>query len=242
MTKFNNLKIGAKLSLGFISIALFSTLLTFILNFNTIKISDIVIFLIPEILFAYLLGVVASKEINKTLKKLSNMIREMSKGHICENLDISSKDELGEISEEMNRFKNYLQNSILIDIKKIAEGNFSSKVSLTDDKDEFSRALNELANVYTNLKNETDLMVSAFKEGDTDYRINGNKFSGDYKNIIENINWTVNEIVTVVRSGYITMQKLSEGDLSARMEDIYKGNFNRYKNTINHLGESLESM
>jgi methyl-accepting chemotaxis protein len=242
MTMFNNLKIGSKLSLGFISIAFFSTLLTYIVNFNTIKIFEIVIFLILEILFAIGLGAIVSRNINRPLKKLSGMMREMSKGHFCENLDISSRDELGEISEEMNRFNNYLQKSILLNINKIAEGNFSSSVSFTDNKDEFSHAFNKLAGVYSNLKNETDLMVDAFKEGNTDYRINGNKFSGDYKNIIENINWTINEIVTVVRQGYAIMEKLSGGDLSARMEEEYKGNFNRYKNNINHLGESLEIM
>ncbi len=242
MRRFNSLKINTRLSLGFISIAIFSTLLTFIANFETIKTSEIVIFLILEILLAIGLGTLVSRNINKTLKKIALMMREMSKGHTCESLNISSKDELGEISVEMNRFNNYLQKSILFNINKIADGNFSSDASLIDDKDEFSRALNKLANVYTNLKNETDLMVNAYKNGDTDYRINENKFSGSYKNIIENINWTVNEIVTVVRSGYITMQKLSDGDLSARMDGDYIGNFNRYKDNINHLGESLESM
>ncbi|MGA9292395.1 MAG: methyl-accepting chemotaxis protein [Ignavibacteriaceae bacterium] len=242
MSRFNNLKIGTKLSLGFISIAFLSTLLSFIVNFETIKISEIIIFLILEILFAMVLGTFVSRNINKTLKNLNCMMREMSKGHICESLNISSKDELGEISEEMNRFNDYLQNSILFNINNIANGNFSSGTSLMDDKDEFSLALNRLSNVYKNLKNETDLMVNAFRDGDTDYRINGNEFSGDYKNIIENINWTINEIVAVVRRGYTIMQKLSEGDLSARMDDEYKGKFNRYKNNINHLGESLESM
>ncbi len=242
MRRFNSLKVNTRLSLGFISIAIFSTLLTFIANFETIKTSEIVIFLILEILLAIGLGTLVSRNINKTLKKIALMMREMSKGHTCESLNISSKDELGEISVEMNRFNNYLQKSILFNINKIADGNFSSDASLIDDKDEFSRALNKLANVYTNLKNETDLMVNAYKNGDTDYRINENKFSGSYKNIIENINWTVNEIVTVVRSGYITMQKLSDGDLSARMDGDYIGNFNRYKDNINHLGESLESM
>jgi methyl-accepting chemotaxis protein len=242
MEWFNNLKIGTKLSLSFISFALFSTFLTFFTGFQTSGTFEIISFLILETILAALLGIFISKNINKTLKNLSRMMHEMRQGHHCEKLNISSKDELGTISLEMNQFSDYLQKSILSNIIKIAEGNFSSESVLLDDKDEFSQAFSKLTNVYINLKNETELMFQAYKDGNTDYRIDEIKFLGDYKKIIGNINKTINEIVMVVRHGYAAMQSFSEGNLSARMDGEYKGNFNRYKNNINHLGESLERM
>ncbi|HVO74203.1 MAG TPA: methyl-accepting chemotaxis protein [Ignavibacteriaceae bacterium] len=241
MEWFNNLKIGTKLYLSFISFSFISAFLSFFIFPNS-GITELFFLFIPEVLLSIILGAFISKKINKTIKDLTCMLHELSKGHICERSKITSKDELGAFSAEMNQFTDYLQNSVLSNINKISEGNFTFDYSFSDEKDLFSKALTKLAKVSSNLKNETVKMAEAYDNGNTDYRVNESLFPGDYKKIIENINKTLNQIVMVVRKGYVAMQSFSEGDLTARMDGDYKGAFNRYKTNINNLGGSLEKM
>ena len=202
----------------------------------------IILFTILGFLFAVIMGVLISGVINKSLQKVVFMIKEMGKGHLGERLNFINSDEFGIMASTLDHFADELQNDVLGGIKKISEGNFDVVISPKDERDGIAPAMNRIINTLKALKKETDMLTDAYAVGKTDYKADANKFSGGYKEIVEEFNNTVNQIVTVVRTGYIVMQKLTDGDLTARVEADFKGNYARYKDYINNLAGSLEGL
>jgi len=188
------------------------------------------------------LGFLMYHMINKPLSKVMDIFSEIEKGHLGHRLNFNRKDEIGKMSSSIDHFAENLQKNIIGNMKKISEGDFSFELLSKDDKDEITPALNKIIYALRSLKEEADLLTQAFIEGKTDYRGNENKFNGGYKEIVKGMNNTVNEIITVIRSGYIIMEKLTEGDLTARLEADFKGNYKRYSDYINNLGKSLHSL
>jgi methyl-accepting chemotaxis protein len=195
----------------------------------------IIVSFIAAILLAYIFYI----SIVHPLDKTGNLVKEMGNGHLNNRLNLNRNDEFGMMASAMDKFADHLQFNIVSNMKKISDGDFNVDIVAKDNNDEITPALNNIAFTLNGLKRETDLMTEAFTVGKTDYRGDSGKFNGGYKEIVDEFNNTVSQIVSVVRDGYGIMKKLTDGDLTARMDKEYKGNYNWYKNYINNLGESL---
>ena len=203
------------------------------------SIEFMIIVIILGFIAALILSYLLYAAIVKPLARAVDLIKEMGNGHLNNRLNLQRADEFGIMASSMDQFADHLQNNIIGNMKKISEGDFNVEITGKDDKDEITQALNNIAFTLRELKKETDLLTEAFTEGKTDYRGDAGKFKGGYKEIVEEFNNTVFQIVSVVRDGYAVMKRLTEGDLTARLEKEYKGNYNWYKTYINNLGESL---
>ena len=241
MNIFENYTTGIKLILGLILISVVS-LITALIGFGSaLSLFRILIFVLINGICAVFIGVLFSKMIKNKVNKIIVKIHDVERGYLGEKSSSESKDELEVILRELDLLSKNLRESVIDKLTKISRGNFNFEVH-NDAKDEFASSLIRIKETFLNIKNDSKLLSQAVLDGNTDYRINNEKFLGEYKEIVDNINISINEIVTVIRTGYIVMQKFTEGDLSARMTGDYKGNYNNYKNNINHLGKSIESL
>jgi methyl-accepting chemotaxis protein len=204
--------------------------------------AQMIIFLVIGVLFAAGIGYYITIIISKPLKKSVQMLFEIGKGHLNERLKIDLKDEIGDMAAAMNQFADDLQKNVIGSMKKIANGDFNFNITPADDKDEISPALNTTVKTLNELKSETDAMTQWAAEGQLDKKGDVNKFNGGYRTIVDGFNKTVFEIVSKVRDTEKVMEILSTGDLTARMEGEYKGNYKRLQSYINNLGSSLENI
>ncbi len=242
MKWLKNFKIGTKIISGYIFIAAATTLISSIEYLKTLGPASLFIVLFINLTLAVLLGIAISKVITNPLKNVIDLISEMRKGHFSKRLNFNSKDEIGIIGKEIDQFNDHLQKNIVAVVNKISDGEFNIEIVSKEEKDELALAINKIVKTLKELKNESSLLKEAFTEGKTNYRVDSNKFSGVYKEIIEDFNEAITQIITVVRDGYAIMKSLTEGDLTARMEKEYKGNYNWYKDYINNLGNSLYTL
>jgi methyl-accepting chemotaxis protein len=201
----------------------------------------LIIFTISGFATAILLGLFITNLINKPIKSVVEMAQELSKGHVKARAEVMNNDELGVMANTCNYIAVRL-NDYSDTMHKIAEGDLSVSVQATDKDDILAPALNSIVNSLNNLKNETIHAAQIYQSGNTDHRIDSDKFNGGYREITEGFNKSINVIVYVIRTGYTAMQKLGEGDLTARMEGDFQGSFKRYQDNINRLGESLNHL
>jgi methyl-accepting chemotaxis protein len=204
--------------------------------------AQIIIFLVIGVLFAVVLGFFISSIISKPLQKTVYMLQEIGKGHLNERLNIDHKDEIGVMAAAMNRFAEDLQNKVIGSMKRIANGDFNFNVEASDNKDEITPAINTTVKTLNELKSETDSMTQWAAEGQLDKKGDLNKFNGGYKSIVEGFNNTVFEIISKIKETERVIEILSTGDLTARMEGDYRGNYKRLQGYINNLGSSLENI
>ena len=126
-------------------------------------------------------------------------------------------------------------------LKSLAEGDFSHKSIdayenkmqnicgyINDIKDQLSASL-ESSNELTNF----------VSEGNLDERVDTLSLKGGYAKILDNSNYNIDLTVSAFRDLGETVEKLSNGDMSARITNEYLGNLGYFRNIVNQLGENM---
>jgi methyl-accepting chemotaxis protein len=201
----------------------------------------IILLTISGLVIAVVIGIYISKLISKPIREAMSVMGSLSVGSLKEQMTWDTKDELGDLARSMNSFTKTLK-GFVGSIYATAAGDFSYERKIKDERNDMAPALETIVATLNGLKNETDLMIQEFVDGNTDYKGSEEKFKGGYRTIVEGFNKSVSTIITVVREGTEVMGQLSNGDLTARMKGEHKNSFKVYQNNINHLGESLEKL
>jgi len=193
------------------------------------------------VIFVLILGYFITSAIRKPLKEALKVISELRIGSLRLNMIYNSKDELGDIARELNKFIQTLKKYVQA-IYNTADGNFDYKRVVQDDRNELAPALEKITTTLIELKSETDSMTKWAAEGQLDKKGDANKFNGGYKTIVEGLNNTVYEIVSKLKEVEKVMEILSTGDLTARWEGDFQGSYKRFQSYVNNLGSSLENI
>ncbi len=203
---------------------------------------NMAIFIFIGLLFSLGFGYLITNLINKPIQKTSKMITELGTGHLNMRLKLTQNDEIGRMAAVLDQFADDLQKYVVGSMKRISEGDFDFEIPLKDNKDEIAPALNNTTAALKLLKSEIDEMRNNAANGELEKRGDLTKFNGGYKQILESFDKTLWEIIVRVREAEEIIEMISKGDLTARMEGDYKGNYKRLQEYVNNLGESLEAM
>ena len=175
------------------------------------------------------------------MKRAAEIMNEFGKGHLSKRMNIDWKDEIGSMSMAMDSFANTLQKFVKA-MGMVSNGDLSIRAEVLDEKDEIAPALNLIITTLNNVKAETDMLTKAALDGELDKRGDLNKFNGGYREIVDGFNQTIKAIVTPIRQAEEVMQTLSTGDLTARLDGQFKGNYQRLQSYVNNLGDSLSDL
>src|SRR6056297_1761887 len=149
------------------------------------------IVIITGILAAFFVG----KLIAKPVLKMKSLVEEMSKGHLGERMEITTKDEVGEMAKEINKFMDNLQGNIIANLNKLSDGNLDTDINIIDEKDEIGPALKKTRDSIQALSDETKMIINAAVDGSLNTRADEGKFDGEYKSIIGGLNTTIEVLV-----------------------------------------------
>lgn len=130
-------------------------------------------------------------------------------------LEVDSNDEIGEIAENMNK--------IITDIQVTAA------------------SVEKSVEVIKNTVDEINLIVEASIAGELEKRGNESRFKGSFKELINGLNDTLEAFNKPIEEQSVVLEKLSSGDLTARMEGNYKGDFLKIKESVNRLAKSFNN-
>ncbi len=130
-------------------------------------------------------------------------------------LEINSKDEIGQLAENMNKVITNTQGTVASVEKAV-------------------KAVKETVN-------EINLIVDASVNGKLKTRGNASKFNGSYKELVEGLNNTLEAVTAPINEQSEVLEKMSAGDLTVRMTGEYKGDFLAIKSSINSLADSFSS-
>jgi methyl-accepting chemotaxis protein len=179
------------------------------------------------------LGVFISRIITKPLKRGVEMMQEMGKGHLGIRLKLETKDEVGVLARTMDEFADDLQNNVVGTMKKISAGDLSTDVVAKDGQDEISPALKQMTESLRGLVAEAGMLSKAAVEGKLATRGNAEKFQGGYKEIVAGVNSTLDAVIGPLNVAAEYVDRISKGDVPAKITDNYNGDFNEIKNNLN---------
>ena len=196
--------------------------------------------------------------------ELSNAIADMSDTfeNILEDIEsLSSRLDAGDISYRINTdryegtFKvtiaainnaveQLIQDSLYIvdRIKDFGEGNFKAEVKdFPGDKrvikDGVSAVQKALDDVYMDMFE----LINAARNGQLDFRLDNNKYVGQWSEIIRGLNSFAESVVVPIKETQNALNQFSNGNFAHRITNEYKGEFNNIKNTVNFTAETIGS-
>jgi len=186
------------------------------------------------IVVAIFLGKYISGTISKPLNDTVNMIDEMCHGHLDKRLNFDRTDEIGAMAKMLDKFVETIQVMFVGTLNRICDGELSIDLPKMDAKDELGAALQK---TVVSLKGVVDTMKK-ISEGDLSMKI---KSKSDKDEISSALKKTVESLRNlIIEDGGKVLQAAANKDLSQRLTYEYEGEFNRMKNNINTVVQSLD--
>jgi methyl-accepting chemotaxis protein len=194
------------------------------------------------IAFTLFIAFFITRSITVPVKAVMFVTEEIQKGHIKIRTDINTKDELGNMAKALNHFVVQLDQGIVGSMERIAGGDVAFDVPSSDNDDLISPVINKMIFTIREMTEESKKLVDAAVAGQLDARGNAERFQGSYREIISGLNNTLNAFTEPIKEQSVILQKIGDGDLTAKMIGDYKGDFGIIKNSINQLSDSLNGL
>jgi methyl-accepting chemotaxis protein len=124
---------------------------------------------------------------------------------------------------------------------KLAEGDLSVTIDVQsrDETGQLLTAMKNMAQKISDIVRDIDALTEAAREGRLGTRADASKHRGDYAKIIIGINQTLDTLIAPLKTSAGYMDQLSKGDIPAAITDVYKGDFNNIKESINAMIDNL---
>ncbi len=189
-----------------------------------------------------LIGFFLANSITKPLNRVVHMIKELANGHLANRLRIRRGDEIGVLSDTMDKFADDLQNDVVGAMKKIADGDLTVDVKAKDAQDEISPALHNTVQSLRGLVDETIALSKAAVDGRLDTRGDVSKYRGGYREIVKGINDTLDAVIKPIEEASGCLDEMAKGNLTEFVKGDYQGDHAKIKDALNSTLTSLNDI
>jgi methyl-accepting chemotaxis protein len=212
---------------------------------NTIAANQVSRYLIIIVCIGFVLaiviGVLLTNSLTRPLNQGVDMMQELSNGHLGRRLKMDRTDEIGILAGTMDRFADALKGVIGV-IQQIGAGDLSADVKNFDDQDEINPAIRQTILSLRGLVSEAGMLSKAGVEGRLATRGDANKFSGGYKDIVQGVNETLDAVIGPLNVAADYVDRISKGNIPAKITDNYNGDFNTIKGNLNTCIDAVNAL
>lgn len=110
-----------------------------------------------------------------------------------------------------------------------------------DEIGKLAKSFGKVINTLQAVAKDIDMLIHAATAGQLDVRADSSRHEGDFKQIVEGINETIQALVTPVYLISGAMSELVEGNLSVRIEGEHKGEYGAIQQSINFTLEAINA-
>ncbi len=127
---------------------------------------------------------------------------------------------------------------------KISRGNTNVDLD-TKSKDETAVLMAAMKKMVANISSMVDdvkMLAKSAMEGKLDVRADASKYEGEFRELIEGFNGTLDAVIGPLNVAAEYIDRISKGDIPPKITDEYKGDFNEIKNNLNTLIDSINKV
>lgn len=201
----------------------------------------IIISVILSTIIGGCIAFILARSITNPLKRVVEMISELSRGHLGMRLSMRRSDEIGTMAGAMDSFADYLQLSVIKTIRMIADGEKAELLQVKDTGDEITPALNQMITTLNALLNQMGVLIGDAQEGKLQSRGDITQFVGMYQELVAGINRMLDAITIPLNEALRVSERYAAVDFSARFDPAIsvKGDLQELKDKLNHIGEHV---
>jgi serine phosphatase RsbU (regulator of sigma subunit) len=136
-------------------------------------------------------------------------------------------------------------NRIVQRVRMVSEGNLSElpgeDLYRKDEIGTMTGDLTSMINLIRNALRETDHLTKAIEEGRLGIKGNEAEFPGTWRELVGGMNNVLNAFLTPFNMTAKHIDRISAGDIPDRIEEEYRGDFNKIKDNLNLLIDATET-
>ena len=204
---------------------------------STITISGIMG--LVAVVAAVLIAVLITRAIVRPVNAMTTASEALSLGDIDQNVTYKSSDEIGQLADSF-RSMIAAQQAKAEASNQIAQGNLSVELEAASAKDVLGNAMINMVGSLKAMNAEIVGLVDAAVAGKLDSRGDTSKFDGDYAEIIQGVNNTLDAVIEPITEAADVLDKVANRDLTARVVGDYQGDHARIKNSLNTAVQNLD--
>jgi methyl-accepting chemotaxis protein len=125
-------------------------------------------------------------------------------------------------------------------LTRISQGNFDLNVKLRSESDSVGKTLQHCMENGRALEQEIARVAEAARDGRLRERCHDDHFKGSYVKLVGSINLMMDSLVKAPAKAMKVLNKVVEGDLTARVTDVSTGDHAAFQNSLNAMIKTLD--
>ena len=175
----------------------------------------------------------------------NRILERMSRNDFMGQVDQAGQGVFREILESIRQVSNNI-NEITGYIDHVAIGNLEDlehlkNIGQRSENDSLIPSLTMMIETLKNITTETQELSRSAIEGQFEKRGTAENFRGEYRQIIEGINQTLDAVIEPIKEASFVLQEIAEGNLNVWMSGDYQGDHAEIKDAVNRSIQSLLS-
>ncbi len=127
--------------------------------------------------------------------------------------------------------------------RDFAKGDLSAVIKLNkDDTSSIASSCQTLQKALRKLVSDADMLSLAAVEGKLSTRADANQHQGDFRKVVDGVNATLDSVIGPLNVAAHYVDRISKGDIPAKITDSYNGDFNTIKNNLNQCIDAVNTM
>lgn len=187
-------------------------------------------------------GIFIGNTINKQLKQISNIIHELSLGHLNVHTIGRATGDMAVMNKQLNQFADYLTTDVVGVIANIADGDISENVVERDQNDMIAPALKKIISSMRSLSHDTARLITSVSEGKLNERGYTESYKGSWKELIESMNTLMDNISTPISDIKEVIDAIADNDYTKSIEGHYQGSFEDLAQDVMAVRDNLATM
>ena len=126
-------------------------------------------------------------------------------------------------------------------VDRISKGDIPNKITdnYNGDFNEIKNNLNVCIDAVNKLVADAGILAKAAVEGKLATRADAEKHQGDFRKVVQGVNETLDSVIRPLNVAAEYVDRISKGDIPAKITDNYNGDFNEIKNNLNNCIDGL---
>ena len=123
---------------------------------------------------------------------------------------------------------------------KVAEGDLNSEIKIrAGDTSSLLFSMDRMSKAVKAMVQEVKSLAQAGVEGKLDKRANASLYQGDYREVVQGVNATLDAVIGPLNVAAEYIDRISKGDIPHTITDNYNGDFNEIKMNLNQCMSAI---
>jgi len=209
----------------------------------------LIVFILLGVIIAIVLGTVLSRNIQSIIKSVIEQARMLANAAVegklatrgdPEKINFEFREIVVGVNETLDAVIGPL-NVAAIYVDRISRGDIPSKITenYNGDFNGIKTNLNQCIDAVNLLVSDAKMLSTAAVEGKLATRADASRHEGDFKAIVKGVNDTLDSVIGPLNVSAEYVDRISKGDIPAKIIDNYNGDFNEIKTNLNQCIDAI---